>query len=67
MPALLPITDPHDERNTVRIIEDTLGGFEIDAMLFPVTPIPSLNPLKLNHVYLRYRKYMANCQETVSS
>ena len=65
MPALLPIADPLDKRNAVRIIEDKLGGFKIDAMFLLVAPILCLIPFKSNHVYLHSRKYIVDCQETV--
>ena len=66
MPSLLSIADPLDKRNAVRIFEDKLGSFEIDAMFFPGAPILGFIPFKSNHVYLHSRKYIADCQETVS-
>ena len=64
IPALLAIADPLDERNTMRIIKDKLRRFKIDTMLFPIAPIFCLMPLKSNHMYLHYRKYIIVCQET---
>jgi hypothetical protein len=64
MPALFPIADPLDERNTVRIIEDKLSSFEIDAMLFPVAPILGFIPFKSKNVYLHSRKYDDDSQGT---
>jgi len=66
MPALLSIANALDKRNAVRIIEDKLGSFEIDAMFLPVAPILSFIPCKPNHVYLHSRKYMVDCQEAAS-
>jgi hypothetical protein len=62
MPALLPIADPLDKRNAVRIFEYKLGSFEIDAMFFPVAPVLSFIPFKSNYVYLHSRKYIDDCQ-----
>jgi hypothetical protein len=66
MPAFLPIADPLDKRNAARILEDEPGSFEIDAMFFLVAPILGFILFKSNHVYLHSRKYMIDCQETVS-
>jgi len=66
MPALFAIADALDKRNTVRIIKDKLGSFEIDAVFFLVAPILGFIPFKSNYVYLHYSKYIINDQETVS-
>jgi hypothetical protein len=66
MPALLAVADPLDKRNTMRIIENKLSRFKIDAMFSIVALILCFMPFKSNHAYLHHRKYIMDCQETVS-
>jgi hypothetical protein len=65
MPALLPIADPLDKRNTMRIIENKFSRLKIDTMLFIVALIFRLMLFKSNHVYLHSHKYIMDCQEPV--